>query len=125
MRYNEFRNTLNTFIATVRVVTDSSSLTVRTSVNAETQSQATAILKRLFGEGNVLNVAQKISEQGKTRVLSSDELRVKSLADQAKRLKQQEKELKARNALTKAQQNMAKLVEWANATNADISNASI
>lgn len=108
MRYNEFRNTLNTFIATVRVVTDSSSLTVRTSVNAETQYQATAILKRLFGEGNVLNVAQKISEQGKTRVLSSDELRVKSLADQAKRLKQQEKELKARNALTKAQQGMVK-----------------
>ena len=108
MRYNEFRNTLNTFIATVRVVTDSSSLTVRTSVNAETQSQAAAILKRLFGEGNVLNVAQKISEQGKTRVLSSDELRVKSLADQAKRLKQQEKELKARNALTKAQKQLAK-----------------
>ena len=108
MRYNEFRNTLNTFIATVRVVTDSSSLTVRTSVNAETQSHATAILKRLFGEGNVLNVAQKISEQGKTRVLSSDELRVKSLADQAKRLKQQEKELKARNALTKAQQGIVK-----------------
>lgn len=125
MRYNEFRNTLNTFIATVRVVTDSSSLTVRTSVNAETQSQATAILKRLFGEGNVLNVAQKISEQGKTRVLSSDELRVKSLADQAKRLKQQEKELKARNALKKAQLGMAKLVEWADAPNADISNASI
>ena len=125
MRYNEFRNTLNTFIATIRVVTDSSSLTVRTSVNAETQSQATAILKRLFGEGNVLNVAQKISEQGKTRVLSSDELRVKSLADQAKRLKQQEKELKARNALKKAQLGMAKLVEWADAPNADISNASI
>ncbi len=108
MRYIEFRNTLNTFIATVRVVTKSSSLSVRTTVDAETQSQATAILKRLFGEGNVLNVVQKISEQGKTRVMSSDELRVKSLADQAKRLKQQEKELKARNALTKAQQGMVK-----------------
>ena len=108
MRYNEFKNALNTFLATVRVVTDSSSLSVRTSVNAETQSHATAILKRLFGEGNVLNVAQKISEQGKTRVLSSDELRVKSLADQAKRLKQQEKQLKARNALTKAQKQLAK-----------------
>lgn len=125
MRYNEFRNTLNTFIATVRVVTKSGSLTVRTTVDAETQSQARAILKRLFGEVNVLSVVQKISEQGKTRVLSSDELRVKSLADQAKRLKQQEKELKARNALKKAQLDMAKLVEWANAPNADISNASI
>ena len=109
MRYNEFRNTLNTFIATVRVVTSNSSLTLRTSVDAETQSHATAILKRLFGVENVLSVTQKISEQGKTRVLSSDELRVKSLADQAKRLKQQEKELKARNALTKAQQGMVKV----------------
>jgi hypothetical protein len=81
---------------------------LRTSIDAETQSHATAILKRLFGESNVLSVAQKISEQGKTRVLSSDELRVKSLADQAKRLKQQEKELKARNALTKAQQGVVK-----------------
>jgi hypothetical protein len=111
MRYNEFRNTLNTFIATVRVVTKSSSLSVRTTVDAETQSQATAILKRLFGVGNVLSVTQKISEQGKTRVLSSDELRVKSLADQAKRLKQQEKELKARNALTNAQKQFAKAVK--------------
>jgi hypothetical protein len=108
MRYNEFRNTLNTFTATVRVVTKSSSLTVRTTVDAETQSQAAAILKRLFGEENVLNVVQKISEQGKTRVLSSDELRVKSLADQSNRLKQQEKKLKARNALTKAQQGIVK-----------------
>jgi hypothetical protein len=111
MRYKEFRNTLNTFIATVRVVTKGSSLSVRTTVDAETQSQATAILKRLFGVGNVLSVTQKISEQGKTRVLSSDELRVKSLADQAKRLKQQEKELKARNALTNAQKQFAKAVE--------------
>ena len=108
MRYNEFRNTLNTFIANVRVVTRNSSLTLRTSVNAETQSHAIAILKRWFGEANVLNVVQKISEQGKTRILSSDELRVKSLADQAKRLKQQEKQLKARNALTKAQQGIVK-----------------
>lgn len=107
MRYNEFRNTLSTFIVTVRVVTKNSSLILRTTVDAETQTHARVILIRLFGEGNVLSVAQKISEQGKTKVLSSDELRVKSLADQAKRLKQQEKELKARNALTKAQQNMA------------------
>lgn len=103
MRYIEFRNTLNTFIATVRVVTKSGSLTVRTTIDAETQSHARVILIRLFGEGSVLSVAQRISEQGETRVLSSDELRVKSLADQAKRLKQQEKQLKARNALTKAQ----------------------
>jgi len=73
-----------------------------------TQTHARMILIRLFGEGSVLDVAQKISEQEKTRVLSSDELRVKSLADKAKRLKQQEKELKARNALTKAQKQLAK-----------------
>ena len=127
MRIDEVAG-LKTFIATVRVKNGSNVTTTKTPIQADGQMQARAIMTRIFGEGNVLAVletSQMTEMEGGTKTLSAAELRVKSLADQAKRLKQQEKELKARNALKKAQLGMAKLVEWADAPNADISNASI
>lgn len=42
------------------------------------------------------------------KTLSPEELRVKSMADQAKKLNQQSKELRARQALTKAHEKVSK-----------------
>ena len=50
-----------------------------------------------------------VAEMGaRTRVLSPQELQVKSLSDRAKQLNQQAKQLKARQAVQKAQQNLSK-----------------
>ena len=50
-----------------------------------------------------------VAEMGaRTRVLSPQELQVKSLSDRAKQLNQQAKQLRARQQMAKAQQSMAK-----------------
>ena len=111
MRIDEITNGLQTFIATVRVANGSGFTAAKTAVLADGLMQARAILTRIFGEGNVLAVleAQQMTEiEENTKTLSASELRVKSMADQAKKLKDQEKQERARQSLAKAQQRMAK-----------------
>ena len=58
---------------------------------------------------NALIQPSSVSEtKTKTRVLSPQELQVKALADKAEDYKQQEKALKARQQMAKAQQNLMK-----------------
>ena len=90
MRIHEITNGLETFIATVRVANGSGSTAAKTAVLADGLMQARAILTRIFGEGNVLAVleAQQMTEiEEGTKTLSASELRVKSLADKAMKLK--------------------------------------
>ena len=112
MKINEVTNIPQTFLATVRVVLRDSTMTARTTVTADTQQQARAILTRTFGDGNVLSINQVMSEDEEvteaTKTLSPQELQVKALADKAEDYKQQEKALKARQQMTKAQQNLMK-----------------
>ena len=115
MLINEVISGLKTFIATVRVKNGASVTTVKTAVHAEGQMQARAILVRVFGESNVFAVleSQQMTETdggiiGGTKTLSASELRVKALADQAKKLKDQAKQERARQGLDKAQKRMAK-----------------
>ena len=79
---------LKLFSATVRIKTAAFSSTVKTAVYAEGQTQAKAILIKMFGEGSVLNV--DISEAAlpssvTTRTLNADELAKKSVKDAKER----------------------------------------
>lgn len=121
MKINEVTNIPQTFLATVRVVLRDSSMTARTTITADTVQQAKSILTRTFGEGNVLNVTQVMAEDEDvteaTKTLSSQELQVKSLADKSEDYKQQEKALKARQQMAKAQQNLMKATSGFSASN--------
>jgi hypothetical protein len=113
MKINEFTSKLNTYIATVRVVLRDGSTTARTTVTANTLMHAKALLTRTFGDVNVLNIIQMMTEKDEvtetTKTLSPQELQVKALADKAEGYKQQEKALKARQQMAKAQQNLMKV----------------
>ena len=109
MRIDEITNGLQTFIATVRVANGSGFTAAKTAVLAEGLMQARAILVRIFGEGNVLAVLETQQQMTEgTKTLSASELRVKSLADKAMKLKDQKKQEISRQSLAKAQQRMAK-----------------
>lgn len=121
MKINEVTNIPQTFLATVRVVIRDGATTARTTITADTVQQAKAMLTRIFGDGNVLSVTQAMAEDEEvtegTKTLSPQELQVKALADKAEDYKQQEKALKARQQMAKAQQNLMKatrpkLTQW-------------
>jgi hypothetical protein len=112
MKINEFTSKLNTFIATVRVVLRYGSTTARTTVTADTLQQAKLILTRIYGDGNVSIITQMMAEDEEvtegTKTLSPQELQVQSLAKKAEDYKQQERALKARQQMAKAQRNLMK-----------------
>jgi hypothetical protein len=120
MKINEFTSKLNTYFATVRVVLRDSSMTARTTITADTVHQAKLMLTRIFGDGNVLNITQVMTEHEDvdeaTKTLSPQELQVQSLAKKAEDYKQQEKALKARQQMAKAQQNLMKVNRGASAS---------
>lgn len=121
MKINEIANIPQTYIATVRVVLRDSSMTARTTITADSVQQAKATLTRIFGEGNVLSINQAIAEDEEvtegTKTLSPQELQVKALADKAEDYKQQEKALKARQQMAKAQKNLMKATSGFSASN--------
>jgi hypothetical protein len=112
MNIFEITNSARVYIAIVRVVLRDSSMTARTTITADTLQQARAMLSRTYGDGNVLNINQVMVEDGEvteaTKTLSSQDLQVQSLAKKAEDYKQQEKALKARQHMAKAQQNLMK-----------------
>lgn len=109
MRFNEISNDLRNYICIVRVMCGNSPMTVKTIIDAASQTQARALLCHLYGASNVISVTETLEEQG-PKVLSADELRVKAMSDQAKRLQQQAKQIKAQNAAKKAQTNLTKAI---------------
>ncbi|MGV0960063.1 MAG: hypothetical protein ACOYB1_09505 [Limnohabitans sp.] len=120
MKINEFINIPQTYLATVRVVLHDGSTTARTTITADTYQQARMMLSRIYGVGNVLTVNQAMAEEQEvtegTKTLSPQELQVKALADKAEDYKQQEKALKARQQMAKAQQNLMKASRKPNAS---------
>ncbi|WP_026039339.1 PspA/IM30 family protein [Limnohabitans sp. Rim28] len=121
MKINEVTNIPQTYVATVRVVLRDSNVTARTTIRADTVQQAKLMLTRIYGDGNVLNINQVMSEDDEvtegTKKLSPQELQVKALADKAEDYKQQEKTLKARQQMAKAQQNLMKATSGVSASN--------
>ena len=112
MHIKEFTSPPGIYFAIVRVALRDSSLTARTTITADSYQHARAMLTRIYGHGNVLNINQVFAEDEEmteaTKTLSSQELQVQSLAKKAEDYKQQEKALKARQQIAKAQQNLMK-----------------
>ena len=105
MRLHEFTSPLKTFTARVKLKNGS---TVIASERTDSVNSARMLFQYKFGEKNVFSVTEvkdSVIDEG-TKTLSSQELQVKSLADQEAKLKQQKKQLVARQALTKAQEKM-------------------
>ncbi len=110
MRFFEFKNNLQYFQATVKVKNDSGSMTIKTMVSAESMAQAQFMMRHIFGKDAVVSMSlmrmhEEMTEE--TKVLSAQELQTKSLTDQAKRLNQQAKLMKARQSLAVAQGKMS------------------
>jgi small-conductance mechanosensitive channel len=105
MRLHEITCPIKTYIARVKL---KNGATVTATERTESLSYARQIFQHKFGERNVFSVSEVkeslIDEATKT--LSSQELQVKSLADQETKIKQQRKQLLARQALAKAQEKM-------------------
>ena len=71
---------------------------------AARKSQARQLLTAVYGEGSVLSLA--LSESGGTQTLTTDQLKLKSMADQKALISQNEKRERARQKLVKAQKSM-------------------
>ncbi len=106
MRINEVTSHLKQYIATVSV----KGISIKTSITAENSSYARLLLSKLYGTGNVSSLSEsspEIEESGATTMtLTPQQLQVKSLADKAKQINQQKKQLQARQAMKKAQEKM-------------------
>jgi hypothetical protein len=107
MKINEITKPFKTYIALVKLKNGS---TVTATERTESVSFARQIFQHKYGDRNVFSVSELIErvneiEEG-TKTLSSAELQVKSLADQAAKYKTQEKQLKARQDLLKSQEKM-------------------
>jgi hypothetical protein len=61
MKIKEVTNPLKTYLATVLVVLRGGSTTSKTTINADTASNALAMLTRLYGAGNVLQMSMIVS----------------------------------------------------------------
>ena len=105
MRIHEFTTPLKTFMARVKLTNGAS---VIATERTDSLNSARMLFQHKFGDKNVFSVTEvkdSVIDEG-TKTLSSQELQVKSLADQEAKLKQQKKQLVARQALTKAQEKM-------------------
>ncbi len=104
MKINEVTNTLKTYRATVKL---NNGTWVKTSVEAENSSNAIQILKHLYlSVSSVTELTEEDELDEATATKTPQQLQVQSLANQEAKIKQQKKELVARQALAKAQEKM-------------------
>jgi regulation of enolase protein 1 (concanavalin A-like superfamily) len=105
MKINEITNSLKTYTARVKL---NNGIWVKTSVEAENSNQALLLLKHLYlSVSSVTELKEQVDELDEaTATKTPQQLQVQSLADQETKIKQQKKQLIARQALTKAQEKM-------------------
>ncbi len=104
MKINEVTNTLKTYRASVKL---NNGTWVKTSVEAENSSHATQLLKHLYlSVSSVTELTEEDELDEATATKTPQQLQVQSLADQETKIKQQKKQLIARQALAKAQEKM-------------------
>jgi regulation of enolase protein 1 (concanavalin A-like superfamily) len=104
MKINEIANMLKTYRANVKL---NNGAWVKTSVEAENSSHATQLLKHLYlSVASVIELTEEDTLDEATRTKTPQQLQVQSLADQEIKIKQQKKQLIARQALAKAQEKM-------------------
>ena len=103
MRLHEFTSTIKTYRASVKL---NNGTWVKTSVEAENSSHATQLLKHLYlSVSSVTELTEDALDEA-TATKTPQQLQVQSLADQETKIKQQKKQLIARQALVKAQEKM-------------------
>ncbi len=105
MKINEITNTLKTYKASVKL---NNGNWVKTSVEAENSNQAMLLLKHLYiSVSSVSEITEQQDELDEaTATKTPQQLQVKALADQAKQINQQKKQLVAKQAMQKAQEKM-------------------
>jgi hypothetical protein len=77
----------------------------KTSIKADSSNAARLLLVRLYGHGNVSGVvvaSGDLREAGAGQSLDAEQQQVKALADQARRLAQQKRQLQARQGMARA-----------------------
>ena len=105
MKIYEITSPIKTYIARVKL---KNGATVTATERTESLSYARQIFQHKYGDRNVFSVSEvkeSVIDEA-TKTLSSQELQVKSLADQEAKIKQQKKQLQARQTMTKAQEKM-------------------
>jgi small-conductance mechanosensitive channel len=107
MRLYEFSSKIKTYIARVKL---KNGATVTATERTESLSYARQIFQHKYGDRNVFSVSE-LNEQVNeieegTQTLTAQQLQVKSLADKAKQINQQKKQLQARQTMAKAQEKM-------------------
>jgi hypothetical protein len=107
MRLYEFATPLKTYIARVKL---KNGATVTATERTESLSYARQIFQHKYGESNVFNVSElneRVNEiEEGTETKSSEQLQVQALANKAKQINQQKKQLQARQTMAKAQEKM-------------------
>jgi regulation of enolase protein 1 (concanavalin A-like superfamily) len=105
MKINEITNTLKNYRASVKL---KNGTWVKTSVEAENSSQAMQLFKHLYlSVSSVTELSEQEDELDEAiETKTPQQLQVQSLADQEAKIKQQKKQLLARQAMTKAQQKL-------------------
>ena len=81
-------------------------LTLKTAIYAEGPTQAKQLLMAIYGEDSVVSLS--LNEDGGTKTLTTDQLKLKSMANQKALISQNEKRERARQKLVKAQQAVQK-----------------
>ena len=115
MKITEITTLLPLFHATVRAKVANMTLTLKTAIYAEGPSQAKHLLTTIYGEDSVVSLS--LNEDGGTKTLTTDQLKLKSMADQKALISQNEKRERARQKLAKAQKSM----QLANAARVSVS----
>ena len=106
MKINEITNPLPLFHALVRAKAANMTLTLKTAIYAEGPTQARQLLMAIYGEDSVVSLS--LNEDGGTKTLTTDQLKLKSMANQKALISQNEKRERARQKLVKAQQAVQK-----------------
>ena len=106
MKITEITNPLPLFQATVRANAANMTLTLKTAIYAEGPTQAKQLLMAIYGEDSVVSLS--LNEDGGTKTLTTDQLKLKSMANQKALISQNEKRERARQKLVKAQQAVQK-----------------
>jgi len=110
MKLYEITSPIKTYIARVKLKNGS---TVTATERTESLSYARQIFQHKYGDNNVFSVnemQERVNEiEEGTKTLTPQQLQVKALADKAKQATEQKKQLQARQAMQKAQQNLMKV----------------
>jgi hypothetical protein len=107
MKLYEITSPIKTYIARVKL---KNGATVTATERTESLSYARQIFQHKYGDRNVFSVSElneQISEiEEGTETKTPEQLQVQALADKAKQINQQKKQLQARQTMAKAQQQM-------------------